>query len=94
MMYKILSTLGFISFLGLTGLVGTFEGTYVRNATCTSCNENVYSFTDTCGYVWEWEAETNEVFNLNENYKLIMDSCHSSSIFDDEIKKIKKSIDK
>lgn len=90
-MRKILPMLGLIGFLGFIGLVGTWEATYTRDTVCTGHVGNVYTFTDTCGYMWDWEAEETESFEMGETYKLIMDDCHSTSIHDDWIKKIKKN---
>ena len=89
-MNKILTALGLAGFIGFTAMVSTFEATYTRDTICTGCIDNVYTFTDVCGYTWEWEAEEGETFEMGESYKLIMDDCHSSDIHDDWIKKIKK----
>lgn len=88
-MMKMLEILSLAGFLGFTGFVGGWESTYTRETICTNYTENVYTFTDSCGYDWEWE-DGPEVFEIGAKYRLIMDDNHSSSIYDDWIKKIKK----
>lgn len=87
---KILQTLIFVAFLGFIGLTGTYEGTSSRVTVCTNYKDNIYTFTDSQGNDWEWEAEDNDNFEVGKTYKLIMDNNHSSNIYDDIIKKIKE----
>jgi hypothetical protein len=77
-------------FLGLAGIIGTAETEYNRLAVCTYYNSetNISIFTDNSGNDWEWENEKNEFFEVGKAYNLLMDDNHSSSIYDDLIKKV------
>lgn len=93
-MIKIAKIFGLIGFLGLTGLVGGWESTYTKSTICTSYDYDtrIYVFTDENGNDWEWEQEITDNFEIGYSYYLTMDDNHTpSNIYDDWIKKIKKS---
>ena len=91
-MHKWFSSIGLVLFIGLTGFVGTKEAEYSRLTVCTYCDyeTKIAVFTDNTGNDWEWEIE-NENFEVGKAYRLIMDDNHSSSIYDDCIKKIENN---
>ena len=76
--------------IGVMATVGTYEATYTRETTCAYIKNDIYTFIDKQGNMWEWEKEPDDNFIINETYILTMDSCHSSTIYDDWIKKIEK----
>lgn len=80
-----------ISFIGLVGLIGSFETTYSRQTICTNLTSEIATFTDTNGNNWDWELEKEDFFQLGKSYKLIMNTNGTSSIYDDQIKKIEKN---
>lgn len=90
---KFLSTLGFIGFLSIAGLVGEWETHYTRLATCTNIQyeANIAEFTDNGGNVWEWEIEPTEYFKIGNVYNLKMSNSHTSIIEDDYIIKVKNN---
>lgn len=89
---KMLSTLGLIGFLTVVGLLGDWETHYTRLATCTYVDYSTHTaeFTDNDGNIWGWEIEPQEYFENGLVYRLHMSDNHSSSIYDDYIRKIKK----
>ena len=89
---RFLPTLGLIGFLGVVGLVGEWETHYTRLATCTNIqyDTRIAEFIDNGGNVWEWEIEPAEFFEIGNVYRLHMSDNHSTSIYDDYIRKIKK----
>ena len=90
-MFKGMCSVIFVIFLSVAGLTGTYEATYSRLVTCTNYENDIYTFTDNQGNDWEWEKEEKDNFEVGKVYRLIMDDNHSSSIYDDIIKKIKNS---
>lgn len=78
-------------FLTIAGIIGTWESEYSRPVICTYYDPctNISTFTDNSGNDWEWKNENDEIFEIGKAYTLIMDDNHSSSIYDDLIKKIK-----
>jgi hypothetical protein len=89
---KFLPTLGLIGFLGVVGLVGEWETHYTRLATCTNIqyDTRIAKFIDNDGNMWKWEIEPTESFEIGNVYRLHMSDNHSTSIYDDYIRKIKK----
>ena len=80
-----------IGFIGFVGLIGSFETTYSRQTVCTNLTSEIATFTDINGNNWDWELEKGNFFQLGKNYKLIMNTNGTSSIYDDQIKKIEKN---
>lgn len=91
-MRKILSALGFAIFLLIVGFVGTWESNYTLLAVCTSYSfdSRTYEFTDNNGNIWKWEREMDS-FVVGGAYRLHMSNNHSSTIYDDYIKKVSKN---
>ena len=91
MLSKVLPTLALTGFLAVVGLVGEWETHYTRLATCTNIEykTNIAEFTDNDGNAWEWEIEPSEHFETDKVYRLYMSDNHTSSIYDDYIRKIK-----
>ena len=87
---KIFMTFCLAGFILAVGLVGGWESKYLRVAVCDGKVNETYYFTDLSGHTWAWDADKGETFNLGDEYKLIMDDNHSTSIYDDWIYKIKK----
>lgn len=89
---RLLPILGLIGFLGVVGLVGEWETHYTLLVTCTYVEYSTHTaeFTDNGGNIWEWEIEPAECFEIGNVYCLHMSDNHSTSIYDDYIKKIKK----
>lgn len=90
---KVIHALGFAAFLGIVGLVGEWETHYTRLATCTHIEYETRTaeFTDNSGNIWEWEIEPLEYFETGFVYRLHMSDNHSTSIYDDYIRKISKN---
>lgn len=70
--------------------VAHIEHNYTRkDCEVVKVENGVVRFEDKCGYVWDWEIEENEYFEIGDKVDLKMyDSCSSSYIDDDEIKRI------
>lgn len=90
---KALHALGLVAFLGVVGFLGEWETHYTRLATCTHVEYKTHTakFTDNGGNVWEWEIEPSEHFETGSAYRLHMSDNHTSSIYDDYIRKISKN---
>lgn len=93
-MMKAIEVLGLAGFLGFVGLVGGWESTYTRETVCVDVCDNVATFEDEQGHLWQWNCEDGDSFMIGDSYKLVMDDSHTTSIYDDWIKKTPKKIEK
>lgn len=93
-MKKVLYGLGLVVFLFIVGLVGEWETHYSMLATCVETDwiNNIATFVDNRGNEWEWELDLDSWF-IKENcaYRLCMSDNHTTSIYDDYIRKIKEN---
>ena len=81
---------GFVLVLILCSII---ESTYKREVRVNAIEENVVTFEDECGFLWDWEKEESEkAYSIGEKATLIMFNNHTeNNIYDDEIKRVKRS---
>lgn len=76
--------------LGVFGACGTYEHNYTREATVYAIVDDVVTFEDNTGHLWNWVMEEGEYFTEGETVKLKMfDNYTMSDREDDIIKKVK-----
>ena len=85
-MKKIVITIAMVSMMTL-GL--HMSNTYTREVVVDSIENNIVTFIDTTGNMWEWEAREDENYKEGQEVKLIMNNMDTTDITDDTIVKIK-----
>lgn len=85
-MKKIMIT---IAMVGMMALGLHMSNTYTRDVVIDSIENNIVTFIDTTGNMWEWEAREGETYKEGQEVKLIMNNMDTTDITDDTIVKIK-----
>ena len=62
---------------------------YTRQAVVDSISGNLITFYDNCGYMWQWEEDTEKQYTVCEKVILYMDDMNTNTIYDDVIITIK-----
>ena len=70
--------------------IGSKSTIYTRQAVVDSINDNVITFVDDCGYLWEWELEDEKPYTVGERVSLQMDDMNTESVCDDIIKAVER----
>ena len=88
-MKKLLVTM--ITSLCFIGAFSIYEKSniYTRQAVVDSINGNLITFYDNCGYMWQWEEDTEKQYAIGEKITLCMDDMNTETIYDDVIITIK-----
>lgn len=81
----------FVLFILLIGWCGNIECHYTKKAEIIKINDNVVTFKDTIGELWDWEISPKDdrKYTIGAECSLWMYDKHTYSTFDDEIEKIK-----
>lgn len=58
---------------------------YTRQAVVDSINDNLITFMDNCGYMWEWEEDAKKSYTVGEKVILYMDDMNTTTVYDDVI---------
>ena len=73
-----------VAMVTIIGFISWFEVHYTKeNCTVIDCVEDAVIIEDTCGYIWEFEADGLEVGDVID--LKMYTNCTNSTIFDDEI---------
>ena len=62
---------------------------YVRDAKVDKVENNIVTFLDHTGNLWEWKIEDDENYCKNQEVRLIMNNMDTPDISDDTIVKVK-----
>ena len=62
---------------------------YTRQAVVDSINGNLITFCANCGYMWQWQEDTEKQYTVGEKMILYMDDMNTETIYDDVIITIK-----
>lgn len=77
--------------VGIIFWVGYTEHHYTRkDCEVVRVENGVARFEDECGFLWDWEIEENEYFEVGDFVDLKMNDNHSSGYTDDDV--IKKVV--
>ena len=62
---------------------------YTRQAVIDSIDGNIVTFYDNCGYMWQWQEDTENQYTVGKKVILYMDDMNTNTIYDDVIITIK-----
>lgn len=71
--------------LTIMGGIDKYETTYIREAEVTYVEGDLVTFTDYVGNDWEYFFDEGNTYNVNDEVKLVMNTNHTDSIYDDII---------
>lgn len=82
-----------LAFVLVLVFCSVIESTYRREVKVNAVENNVITFEDENGFLWDWEQEESEkAYTIGEKATLIMFNNHTdNNIYDDEIKRVKRS---
>lgn len=65
--------------------VKTVDNTVTRDAEVYQINDEVVTFEDSVGNLWDWEIEEGESFEEGQKVRLIMDMNETVDIIEDDV---------
>lgn len=85
--------IGFIVFFLIIGFCGTMDNTREIKAQVYSIEDNIITFEDYAGDLWEWEKEDKEqTYTKGENVILVLNMQGTMHTwYDDTIRRIKRN---